>query len=62
MLEKYPHVIYEFLKKNLWIKTELSKPLIIDTTATLAKDLPIIQQNESDLVTLPAKLLLNFHK
>jgi len=44
MLEKYSHVVYGFLKKNLWSRTELSKPLFIGMTATLAKDLPIIQQ------------------
>lgn len=62
MLEKCSHIIYGYLKKNLWIRTELYKLLIIDMTATLAKDLPIIQQKESNLVTLPAKLLLKIHK
>lgn len=62
MLEKYSHIIYKFLKWKLRIRTELSKPLIIGMNAALAKDLPIIQQKESDLVTLLAKLLLKIHR
>lgn len=58
MLEKYSHVIFGFLKKTLWIRTELFKPLIIGMTLTLAKDLPTIEQKKPELVILLAKLLL----
>lgn len=42
MVEKHSYITYEFLKKNLRIRTELSKAMIIGMTATLAEDLMII--------------------
>lgn len=50
--------IWNLEKKPLWIRTELFKPLIIGMTATLAKDLPIIEQKTPELVILLAELLL----
>lgn len=41
---------------------ELFKPLIIGMTATLEKDLPIIEQKKPELVILLAELLLKIHK
>lgn len=62
MLEKYSHIIYRFLKKTQWIRTELFKPLIMGMTATLAEGLSIIDQKKTELVTLLAELLLKIHK
>lgn len=49
-------------KKPYGFRMELFKPLTIGMTATLEKDLPIIEQKKPELVILLAELLLKIHK